>query len=385
MARYDHLPIWKDAVALAVLLEEAVRRFPRYHKYTLGTDLRRQAYAVCRGVVVANGEREGRARAVERLAVAVEELKLLVQMGKEVKVVLSLAKHNATPHRIRHGPVLGGVALPIGQRNLRGSLPDRQFPFGRRMDAPIRWVDSARHEAREGGMRPTSGRGGEAMLDRVPMNVITMAGKIALVPQAVFPVAPLPDPPLPPFAGTRMLRRVRQAPSEAALDQIPAQGEIGIHLWKCPDAMQVVWQQHQGLDAERMIPHDPREGCPQPVHVRPIGEQRPPVEGDQREEKRGSGSAVAAITHSGSILRCASLGAAQSTFCGTPLHTGLHFAGWADEGSPTASRQIDHRILLGFARSAQPTPGEEQRRPVGCADAGSATLIKVLISHTASP
>ena len=89
MARYDHLPIWKDAVSLAVLLEEAVRRFPRYHKYALGADLRRQAYAVCRGVVVANGERDGRARAVERLAVAVEELKLLVQMGKEVKAFAS--------------------------------------------------------------------------------------------------------------------------------------------------------------------------------------------------------------------------------------------------------------------------------------------------------
>ena len=89
LARYDHLPIWKDAVALATLLEEAVRRFPRYHKYALGTDLRRQAYAVCRGVVVANGEREGRARAVERLAVTVEKLKLLVQMGKEVKAFAS--------------------------------------------------------------------------------------------------------------------------------------------------------------------------------------------------------------------------------------------------------------------------------------------------------
>ena len=55
MARYDHLPIWKDAVTLAGVLEEAVRRFPRYHKYALGADLRRQAYAVCRGVVVANG------------------------------------------------------------------------------------------------------------------------------------------------------------------------------------------------------------------------------------------------------------------------------------------------------------------------------------------
>lgn len=78
MARYDHLPIWKDAVALATLLEEAVRRFPRYHKYAFGSDLRRQAYAVCRGVVVANGEREGGARAVERLAVAIEEPKVSI-------------------------------------------------------------------------------------------------------------------------------------------------------------------------------------------------------------------------------------------------------------------------------------------------------------------
>ena len=33
MARYDHLPIWKDAMTLAGVLEEAVRRFPRYHRF----------------------------------------------------------------------------------------------------------------------------------------------------------------------------------------------------------------------------------------------------------------------------------------------------------------------------------------------------------------
>lgn len=70
MARYDYLPIWRDAARLATVLEEAVRRFQRYHKYALGADLRRQAYAVCRGVVVANSEREGRARSVERLTIA---------------------------------------------------------------------------------------------------------------------------------------------------------------------------------------------------------------------------------------------------------------------------------------------------------------------------
>ena len=40
MSHTRHLPIWKAAFDLAVHLEHAVRRFPRYHKYTLGTELR---------------------------------------------------------------------------------------------------------------------------------------------------------------------------------------------------------------------------------------------------------------------------------------------------------------------------------------------------------
>jgi hypothetical protein len=32
-----HLPIWRDATQLLVQVESAVRLFPRYHKYTLGT------------------------------------------------------------------------------------------------------------------------------------------------------------------------------------------------------------------------------------------------------------------------------------------------------------------------------------------------------------
>jgi hypothetical protein len=63
MTRYDHLPIWKDATRFAALLEGAVRRFPRYHKCTLGADLRRQDYAV------ANAERKGRAGGLYVVAV----------------------------------------------------------------------------------------------------------------------------------------------------------------------------------------------------------------------------------------------------------------------------------------------------------------------------
>ena len=40
-------PIWRDAQRLLILVEEAVRRFPRYHKYALGSDLRHQALWIC--------------------------------------------------------------------------------------------------------------------------------------------------------------------------------------------------------------------------------------------------------------------------------------------------------------------------------------------------
>lgn len=54
MARFRHLPVWQTALDLAVHLEKAVRRFPRYHKYTLGTELRQTAQRLCRLVARAN-------------------------------------------------------------------------------------------------------------------------------------------------------------------------------------------------------------------------------------------------------------------------------------------------------------------------------------------
>ena len=40
MGYYEGLPIYKAVMDLAVKLDGAVRRFPRFHKYTLGTRLR---------------------------------------------------------------------------------------------------------------------------------------------------------------------------------------------------------------------------------------------------------------------------------------------------------------------------------------------------------
>jgi hypothetical protein len=40
MAQYEHLPIYKKAFDMIVYIENTVKGFSRYHKYTLGTELR---------------------------------------------------------------------------------------------------------------------------------------------------------------------------------------------------------------------------------------------------------------------------------------------------------------------------------------------------------
>ena len=88
----NQLTLWRDATRLLKLIEEAVRRFPRYHKYTLGSDLRRQAMTVCRLILRAWHARDDRARQLDRLVLAVDDLKLLIQLGKELGAFASFAE-----------------------------------------------------------------------------------------------------------------------------------------------------------------------------------------------------------------------------------------------------------------------------------------------------
>ena len=54
MARYEHLPIYKAALDMTVHFEKLVAGFSRYHKYTLGTELRQTSRAVLMRVLRAN-------------------------------------------------------------------------------------------------------------------------------------------------------------------------------------------------------------------------------------------------------------------------------------------------------------------------------------------
>jgi hypothetical protein len=54
MARHEHLPIYKAALDMTVHFEKLLAGFSRYHKYTLGTELRQGSRAVLQQVLSAN-------------------------------------------------------------------------------------------------------------------------------------------------------------------------------------------------------------------------------------------------------------------------------------------------------------------------------------------
>ena len=82
--RYRQLPLWRDAQRLLLEVEQAVRGFSRYHKYSLGSELRQQTMNICRLVARAAQEQsvQRRLNMVEQLVWAVEDLKIRLQLGK---------------------------------------------------------------------------------------------------------------------------------------------------------------------------------------------------------------------------------------------------------------------------------------------------------------
>ncbi len=58
MARYEHLPIYKQAMDVAVHFEKVAAGFSRYHKYTLGTELRNASREIVSLIIQANSSHD---------------------------------------------------------------------------------------------------------------------------------------------------------------------------------------------------------------------------------------------------------------------------------------------------------------------------------------
>lgn len=137
MARYDHLPIWKTALDLALAVERAVAHFPRSHKYALGTDLRRSAQRICELVVRANADEARRADTLDDLISTVEETKTLTTLGKELRAF----------HDFNQFARIAELAVSLGKQSggsRRQCRSTGQRPDQRRSQKPPPESDGAR-------------------------------------------------------------------------------------------------------------------------------------------------------------------------------------------------------------------------------------------------
>ncbi len=99
MAYYENLPIYKKAMELSVFVEKSVRDFSRYHKYTIGSDLRDKSRELVVKIVKANSTRE-KLPLLTELRDQAEELKIICNIGKEVGAFKSFKQFQKTAELI---------------------------------------------------------------------------------------------------------------------------------------------------------------------------------------------------------------------------------------------------------------------------------------------
>jgi hypothetical protein len=83
MPHYDNLPIYKSSFDLVVYFEKIVKNFDRYHKYTIGTDLKNKSRQIALQVIRANTSKI-KTNEIQEITILIEELKLLVRLCKQI-------------------------------------------------------------------------------------------------------------------------------------------------------------------------------------------------------------------------------------------------------------------------------------------------------------
>jgi hypothetical protein len=122
-------PAVRLAEGLARDIEQAVARFQRAYRYTFGADLRARAWAVLRTAHRAARDQARRGHWLTQLVWEVDELKLSLQLGKQLHAFVSFAQFEALAraaaqlgrqvggwHKQQHPQGQSGPARAPGQR-----------------------------------------------------------------------------------------------------------------------------------------------------------------------------------------------------------------------------------------------------------------------------
>jgi len=125
-SRYQPPPIIKAAERLLVDIEQAVRAFPRYHRYQIGGDLRHKATDVLHTAIRAWHDKAHQRRWVQQVVWAIDDLKQYLQTAKLIHAFKSFRQFE---HLARQAAELGAQA---GGWHRTVNTPHAQSSEGRR-------------------------------------------------------------------------------------------------------------------------------------------------------------------------------------------------------------------------------------------------------------
>lgn len=85
------LPIWRDANRFLLAVEKVVKLFPRYHKYTLGTELRNNALKICNLIHQAWQQKNEQCVFLLQLKYCIDEIKIQLHLAKKLEAMPSFS------------------------------------------------------------------------------------------------------------------------------------------------------------------------------------------------------------------------------------------------------------------------------------------------------
>jgi uncharacterized membrane-anchored protein YjiN (DUF445 family) len=138
----DAPPIVKLTETVLVEVELAVRSFPRYHKYSVGADLRRDAREVARAAIRAWRDHEHRGDRLGELAAAIDDLKLTLQLAQRVEAFKSFKQFEALARTISN---LGRQCGGWQRKHLKGQNRTATTPAGRAQTLSARGASNEAH------------------------------------------------------------------------------------------------------------------------------------------------------------------------------------------------------------------------------------------------
>lgn len=119
--------IARTADRMMVMVEQAVRTFPRYHKYAIGADIRRDAMKVFRCVDRAWHQADRRVLRLRELSFAVDDLRLTMQVAQRIEAFRSFGQFEAIAREVTSlGKQCGGWLNQLQGKGQNGPAPAGQ-------------------------------------------------------------------------------------------------------------------------------------------------------------------------------------------------------------------------------------------------------------------